>query len=297
MANILVGISSWSDRSLIESGFYPEDVKTPAERLRFYSQNFPVAEIDSIYHHFPARRVIDLWLNSTPDGFKFDVKAFSLFTQHPTPYESLPRPVKDEYGSRITTRGNVYWHHLPPQATEWMWQVFIGTIEAFNHAGKFGTIVFQFPPWFHPNEENFEYLIHIRKKLSPYRIAVEFRFESWFDETNCKNTLRFLKEQNISLVCVDEPQGFRSSIPTVPEVTTDLGFIRFHGRNSETWEKKGIAGEARFRYLYKQRELKEWLSRIRSMAARTKELHIIFKNKYSDYPVKNARQLIKILGV
>jgi uncharacterized protein YecE (DUF72 family) len=297
MANILIGISSWSDRSLIESGFYPEVVRTPAERLRFYSQNFPVAEIDSIYHHFPARRVIDLWLNSTPDGFKFDIKAFSLFTQHPTPFESLPRTVKEEYGPSITTKENVYWHHLPPEATERMWQIFTGTIEAFNQAGKFGAIVFQFPPWFHPAEENFEYLKDIRKRLSPYRIAVEFRFDSWFDATNRESTLRFLKEQNISLVCVDEPQGFRSSIPPVPEATTDFGFIRFHGRNNETWEKKEVAGEDRFRYLYRQRELKEWVPKIFGMAARTKELHIIFKNKYSDYPVRNARQLKKMLKV
>ena len=107
MARILIGISSWADKSLVESGFYPKEIKMPAERLHYYSQNFPVAEIDSSYHHFPTRHDLDLWLNNVPDGFIFDLKAFSLFTQHPTPFGSLPRMIRDEFGSRITAKGNI----------------------------------------------------------------------------------------------------------------------------------------------------------------------------------------------
>ncbi len=42
-----------------------------------------------------------------------------------------------------------------------------------------------------------------------------------------------------SLVCVDEPQGFQSSVPLLAEVTASLGVVRFHGRNRDNWEKKG----------------------------------------------------------
>jgi uncharacterized protein YecE (DUF72 family) len=108
MGRILIGISSWSDKTLLASEFYPGDVKTPVERLRFYSQDFPIAEIDATYHHLPAGGVIDLWLNNTPDGFKFDIKAFSMFTHHPTPFDSLPGPIKEEFGNAISTRGNIY---------------------------------------------------------------------------------------------------------------------------------------------------------------------------------------------
>jgi uncharacterized protein YecE (DUF72 family) len=79
-------------------------------------------------------------------------------------------------------------------------------------------------------------------------------------------------------------------------VTAPLGFIRFHGRNSDNWERKGISAEERFNYLYAGDELREWVPRTRDMAERTTELHIIFKNKYRDYPATNARQLSEMLG-
>ena len=86
MSQILIGTSSWADHSLVESGlFYPPEVKTPAGRLSYYSERFPIAEIDSSYHYFPTRQNLTLWLENTPPGFVFDIRAFNLFTGHPTP--------------------------------------------------------------------------------------------------------------------------------------------------------------------------------------------------------------------
>jgi len=45
----------------------------------------------------------------------------------------------------------------------------------------------------------------------------------------------------LHLCLVDEPQGFSSSVPPVVAVTAPLVMLRFHGRNRETWEKKGIS--------------------------------------------------------
>ena len=97
MGRILVGISSWAEPELVQSGFYPAEVKTPEARLSYYASRFPVAEIDSSYHFFPTQRNLELWLENTPDGFTFDVKAFSLFTQHPTPFTALPRTIREKY--------------------------------------------------------------------------------------------------------------------------------------------------------------------------------------------------------
>ncbi|MBI4285215.1 MAG: DUF72 domain-containing protein [Chloroflexi bacterium] len=296
MARVLIGISSWADKSLMESGFYPEEIKTPAERLRYYSQNFPVAEIDSSYHHFPTRRDLDLWLGNAVEGFVFDVKAFSLFTHHPTPFNSLPGTIRDEFGPRIKAKGNVYLHHLPPEAVDSLWQGFVRTIETFRRAGKFGAALFQFPPWFHPDSKNFDYMAHVRERLSSYPVAVEFRFGAWLDEANRKKTLGFLKEHGMALVCVDEPQGFASSVAPIAEVTAPPGFVRFHGRNREAWGRKDVTADEKFRYLYEENELEEWVPRIRAMAHEADELHIIFKNKHADFPVRNARQLGRMLG-
>jgi uncharacterized protein YecE (DUF72 family) len=108
MGKILIGISSWADTELIHSNFYPPEVKTPESRLSYYASRFPIAEIDSSYHFFPTQRNLALWLENTPDGFKFNVKAFRLFTQHPTPFSSLPRTIREKYAGQIHAKGNIY---------------------------------------------------------------------------------------------------------------------------------------------------------------------------------------------
>lgn len=297
MGRILIGISSWSDSTLIESGFYPKEVKTPGDRLRYYSINFPVAEIDASYHYFPIRRNLDLWLENTPPGFIFHIKAFSLFTQHPTPFTSLPRSLRDKFGSLIEQEGNIYLHHLPAEAVNELWQGFARIVQTIKSAGKLGVVLFQFPPWFHPRPDNFDYIAKCQENLAPFHLAVEFRAGAWLDEENRERTLSFLREHELALVCVDEPQGFRSSVPPLAEVTAPLGFIRFHGRNSENWERKSISADEKFNYLYDKSELSEWVPKIREMAEKVVELHVIFKNKYRDFPVKNARQLSQMLDI
>ncbi len=296
MARVLIGISSWADRGLVGSEYYPASVKTAAARLEYYSREFSLAEIDSSYHHFPMRRELDLWLNNVPEGFTFDVKAFSLFTQHPTPLTALPRSIREEFGPDIKAKGNIYWHHLPEKAAASLWAGFARSVESLRAADKFGAVMFQFPPWFHPAKENYSYIARVKEMLSPYQIAVEFRFDAWLNDEHRETTLRFLKDREIALVCVDEPQGFRSSIRPLATVTARLGVVRFHGRNAAAWEQKNTGPDEKFKYLYNKEELEEWLPRVRSMAAETEQLHVIFKNKHDDYPVKNALQFSRMLG-
>ena len=281
---------------MVRSGFYPPDVKTPEERLSYYASRFSVAEIDSSYHFSPTRRNLALWLENTLDGFIFDVKAFSLFTQHPTPFTALPRAIREKYGRQIHTKGNVYLHHLPEAGVNELWTIFIGVLESFRIAGKLGAVLFQFPPWFHPEPRNRDYIVSCRERLSEYYVAVEFRVGSWLDKHR-EETLQVLRKYQIALVCVDEPQGLKSSVPAVDDVTAPLAIIRFHGRNQENWERKGIPPTEKFSYLYSEAELREWVPRIRSMAEEARELHIIFKNKHVDFPVKNAMRLKELLGL
>jgi uncharacterized protein YecE (DUF72 family) len=296
MGRILTGISSWADRGLIASDFYPDGVKTAAERLQYYGQNFPVAEIDGSYHYFPTKHNLELWLANSPEGFNFDIKAFSLFTGHPTPFASLPHSIREGNPQLAEHKGSIYPHHLTPEALNDLWLLFSRTLQSVERGGKLGAVLFQFPHWFHPGEKSNDYLKECRERLPHFRIAVEFRAGAWLDEERREATLRLLHEHNLTLVCVDEPQGFRSSIPPLAEVTAPLGYIRFHGRNGDNWEGRGISGEERFRYLYDENELREWIPKIRHMEANTDRLHIIFKNKYADYPIRNARQLNQLLA-
>ncbi len=296
MSQILVGTSSWADHSLVESGlFYPPEVKTPAGRLRYYSEKFPIAEIDSSYHFFPTRQNLALWLDNTPPGFVFDVRAFSMFTGHPTQPASLPRSIREEHEELANHTGNLYLHHLPADVAERLWEVFASLVRIVEEAGKLGVLLFQFPPWFHLNKENFDYLVTCREHFPSYRLAVEFRTGGWLSADNLEATLNFLRQHQLALVCVDEPQGLKTSVPNVTEVTSAVGVVRFHGRNAENWEKKGITAEERFNYLYTEDELRAWLPEISRMAGQSDKIHVIFKNKSHDFAVRNARQFTEIL--
>jgi uncharacterized protein YecE (DUF72 family) len=296
MNKILVGISAWADRGLVASGYYPAGVSTPADHLRYYSREFPVAEIDATYHRFATQKLLAFWLDNTPPGFVFNVKAFSLFTQHPTPFASLPRAFRERFPALGEHKGNLYPHHFPDEAIDDLWDGFIRTAGAFREVGKLGAVLFQFPPWFHPGRESFDYLEECCRRLPGLPLAVEFRATAWFDAEHLGGTLDFLRGLGISVVCVDEPQGFRSSLPPVAEVTAPLGLVRFHGRNRDNWERRDTGPDERYSYLYSDDELEEWLPGVRAMAEKTEALHVVFKNKHADYPVRNARRFKEMLG-
>ncbi len=131
--------------------------------------------------------------------------------------------------------------------------------------------------------------------LPQFQLAVEFRFDAWLNEENGAHTIRFLREREIALVCVDEPQGFRSSIPPLVGVISRLGIVRFqvgmpgHGSQKLPVRMKNSG-------IYTSGTNWRWLPKIREMANEADELHVIFKNKHADYPVKNARQFSRLLG-
>jgi uncharacterized protein YecE (DUF72 family) len=296
-ARVLVGTCSWTDKTLLESGWYPPEARTPADRLRYYALHFPIVEVDSSYYALPSPRNALLWAQRTPDAFVFDVKAFALFTHHPTPPRSLPRDIHDALPPELKEKRNLYYRDLPTELTDELWRRFVQSLEPLAMAGKLGVVLFQFPPWFQPRRESRQYIASLRERLPDFQVAVEFRQARWLaDERDRQQTLRFLREHRLPLACVDEPQGFSSSVPPLAEVTAPVAVVRFHGRNAETWEARGLTTAERFNYLYSPEELGEWVPRIRHMAQEAEEVHVLFNNCYRDYAVRNARQMAQALG-
>ena len=292
MGDILIGTCSWTDPTLIESGrFYPSPSLSAEARLRYYASQFPIVEVDSPYYALPSERTSGLWVKRTGDDFIFDIKAFRLFTQHPTPQSALPKDIRQALPADLTEKNNLYSRDLPDELTEELWARFERALLPLDSTGKLGVVLFQFPPWFYPGNGQREYILSCKERLPQYRIAVEFRHNSWLNEKNRERTLSFLRDNNLLFVCVDEPQGFSSSVPPVVEATADLSLIRFHGRNREMWEKKGVSVTERFNYLYNERELGEWMPRIKELASRTQQLHILFNNCHQDKAVVNAKQV------
>lgn len=215
VGDILVGTASWTDKTLLESGWYPPSADTPQARLEYYASQFPLVEVDSTYYAPPNERTVALWEQRTPPWFTFNIKAFSLLTGHPTKPSALPKDLRPEDGGK-----NLYPKDLPAQSYEDVWTRFLSALDPLVGAGKLGLILFQFPPWFTIRRANKQYLLEVAARCRPLRVAVEFRHASWFAGDNRAETLDFLTEHELPFVCVDMPQGHRSSIPPVLAATS-----------------------------------------------------------------------------
>jgi uncharacterized protein YecE (DUF72 family) len=155
------------------------------------------------------------------------------------------------------------------------------------------------PPWFYYRRSSLAHIAHCAKVLDGYQIAVEFRNRTWFDDRHRTEVLAFEREHSLAHVVVDEPQGFSSSIPTVWEVTCPaLAIFRLHGRNTETWDKKGLATSSeRFDYEYKEQELEEFVHAVRRLAQQARRVHAVFNNNLRDQGIRGARLFSTLLGL
>lgn len=297
-ARILVGTCSWADKTLIDSGWYPPGVRTPEERLRYYAQQFPIVEVDSAYYALPAERNAALWAERTPPSFVFDVKAYGLFTHHPAQVRSLPKELREALPPALQAKPNLYLRDAPPDLVDEAWRRFNQALLPLDSAGKLGVVLFQFPPWFLPGDRSHDYISEAKARLGQYRMAIEFRNSLWLsDPDRQERTLRFLADEAIPYVCVDEPQGFKSSVPPIIAATAPLGIMRLHGRNAMVWEQKGLGAADRFDYLYSEDELHDLAPRVLRLAEITEETHVLFNNCHGDYAVRNARRIGEILGL
>jgi uncharacterized protein YecE (DUF72 family) len=291
--SILVGTCSWTDKTLIDSGnFYPEDVKTPEARLKFYASKFPVVEVDSSYYAIPSERTAKQWAKRTPDDFVFDVKAFRLLTTHQTQPKVLPKHVSE---SLPVAKKTVYYKDLPGELVDAVWSEFRAALRPLKDAGKLGVVLFQFPPWFLPHKESLAHIEECIERMEGYQLAVEFRHETWFSEKGRVRTLAFERTHGLVNVVVDEPQGLKTSVPAVWEVTNqDLAMIRLHGRNHATWERKGLkAASERFDYWYDKKELAQLVPDIKALEA--KKVHVLFNVNNQDQGQKGAATLQSLL--
>jgi uncharacterized protein YecE (DUF72 family) len=296
---ILIGTSSWTDPTLVkEADFYPKGAKTAEARLKFYASKFPLVEVDSTYYFPPSERNAVLWIERTPGHFTFNIKAYSLLTNHPTKPASLYKEVRDELPKELLYKRNLYRENLSDEAVEEVWRRFHDALMPLHSAGKLGAVLFQFPQWFTISKKSKAYIEEAADRLKDFRVAVEFRSDTWMSERNREESLAFLEERNLPYVCVDMPQGFRSSIPPIAATTaSDLAMVRFHGRNERAWETKSDTASARFRYDYPKDELQEWVPRIRDLAKETRETHVLMNNCYRDFAVRNARELGDMLDL
>ena len=298
-AAIRIGTCSWADESLTKY-FYPPQVKGAAERLRYYAERFDTVEANSTYYRLPDREMVEKWAGRTPEGFVMHVKAFGVMTRHPVKVEQLPTDLRDD--APTDERGRV--DRPPREFRAEVFRRFHHALEPLRETRKLGGILMQFPPYIVPKPASFEYLEWALEQLGGDETLVEFRHASWLDDEHRSETLAFLERHHMTYVIVDAPrlQG-RNVLPTVVTTTTPTAYIRFHGRNAETWNKRVRSAAERFDYLYPEDELREWVEPLSKLAGAAENVYAMFNNNgrsvtdgetIAQAPV-NAQMLRKLL--
>ncbi len=297
---IQVGTASWTDKSLIQSKrFYPRGCSTAEDRLRFYASCFPMVEVDSSYYAMPSAKNSQLWADRTPDNFRFNVKAFRLFTGHQTPQIALPKDIAEELAPHFAGKKNIYYKDVPDSIRDVLWARFESAVKPLKDAGKLTALHFQFAPWMIPGDQAFRHIEECAGRLPGYLIAVEFRNRAWFDGKRDEETIAFERDLGVAHLVVDEPQSGSKSIPQVWAVASPKPVIlRLHGRNETTWDAKGLtAASDRFDYDYSNAEIAELAVKVREIAQRVELVQVINNNNYEDQNVRNAASMMRELGL
>ena len=255
-ARVYVGTSGYSYNDWIGS-FYPPGTDK-SDFLDFYASRFSMVELNFTYYRQPEPRILSNMLAATGEDFLFSIKAHRSMT-----------------------------HEIDTGALDPV-SVYLRGIEPLAASGRLAAVLLQFPYSFHYTVDNRRYLAELCNKIQHLPLAVEFRNASWQQEkVYCE-----LSSRGIAAVVVDCPP--LASLPAPdPVTTTDFGYIRFHGRNSENWWSG--TNESRYDYLYSEGELEGWLDKIAAMAGNTGVLHIAFNNHWRGQAVRNALQLKAML--
>jgi uncharacterized protein YecE (DUF72 family) len=304
-APIRIGTCSWADEALTKH-WYPKGVSSAEARLRFYAEHFSTVEVDSTYYRLPDETMVSRWAERTPDGFVMHVKAFGVMTRHPVKAEQLPPDLRE--AAPVDDRGRV--DRPPRELRGEVFRRFLEALEPLRAAGKLGGILFQLPPYVVYKDYSLDYLEWAREQLGRDEMLVEFRHRSWLDDENRDASLAFLERIGAGYVVVDAPRSdtAKNLVPTVVATTSPTAYVRFHGRNLGTWNKRGGSAAERFDYLYSDEELGEWVEPLRELAGQSEQAYAFFNNNASsedpDNPLRrvaqaatNARQLRRLLDV
>ena len=299
MSRIRIGICSWTDRTLLKSGFYPASASNPAGRLAYYASHFNVAEIDSTYYALADVRSAFRWIGGTPYDFLFGVKSYGIFTFHRVKFGSLPEWLRIELGGG-SPDALVNREDLSHKQRVKLYEEFLQPVEILQSAGRLAYLLFQFPPNFLYSAKALSYIKKIREMSGPMPLALEVRNRSWLDKGNRDAFFRVLRDQNVAYVAVDEP-ALSWTVPPVWPVTAEWGTVaRFHGRNQAGWRNSKATVHERFDYEYRREELEDWAEKIimiRDEPRVSQKIFLMFNNCVADKAVRGAWLMRDMLGL
>lgn len=251
---IIVGTSGYSFDDW-EGNFYPPGLPK-GKRLDFYKDHFDVAEINSTYYRIPHAAVFYHMVNKVGEDFDFVVKTHRSFTHN-------RRDIENDT--------NAFNEALTPM----------------RESGKLKGYLAQFPYGFRFSRSNMDHIRSGKDLFGDIPLYVEFRHKSW-DIPEVYDTLR---KEEIGFCCVDEP-ALSDLFPPKAELTTDIGYVRLHGRNAKNWWGKG--GD-RYDYLYSKNELLDWKRKIDDLKSRSDKIYLFFNNCHLGQAVINAKMFVELI--
>jgi uncharacterized protein YecE (DUF72 family) len=285
--SVRIGTCSWADDSLSKL-WYPRGVSSAEARLRYYADHFDTVEVNSSYYALPEAAMAEKWVERTPPGFVFHVKAFAMMTRHPVRAEQLPPELRSE--AALDDRGRV--DHPSRELRAEVFRRFSAGVDPLRQAGKMGGILLQLPQYITYGERAFEYLEWARDQLPGDELLVEFRHRSWLTDDHREEVLSFLEALPATYVIVDAPRMESNNVaPTVVAATSSSAYLRLHGRNAATWNKRGGSASERFDHLYTEAELAEWVEPLRELAERHENVWAMFNNNGRSTDVASGREI------
>ena len=270
MTKLLIGTSGFKFDDW-KGTFYPTDLK-PSNWLNYYAERFNCLEVNASYYRLIHPATFYQMAKKAPEGFEFTVKAYRSLTHEPARGAGLRPGIGAESESDFET--------------------FVESLKPLLEAGKFGCVLAQFPSSFRNTAESRAYLAELQDKFRGFELplVVEFRNREWIAES----VFEFMREHQVGFCAVDEPQ-FKTLMPPIAMATSDIGYVRFHGRNYEKWWKGGESGKERYDYLYSQEELQEWVPKIQQIAESSDKVYVFMNNCFQGQAAKNAVQMRELL--
>ena len=242
---------------------------TAAERLAFYAAQFSVVEADSTYYRPPSPELTGGWAERSPDGFRMNVKAYSLMTGHPTKPETLWTDIREAIEPEAAGKANVYPTHLPDDALDAVWYRFGDAMKPLRDAGKLGAVLLQYPQWFTPKHDNREELAQALREAARRPAASWWSSGRRCGSARTTSTARSAGSPTTTSgsSSVDAPKV--SKLPQGRRRTNaDIAVVRFHGRADDTWKARTSSAAERFKYLYNKRQLSPWVKHVEELACR-----------------------------
>jgi uncharacterized protein YecE (DUF72 family) len=180
-----IGCSGWSYREW-RDGLY---AGVPASRwLERYAETFDTVEVNGTFYRLPKREAVRGWVEQTPDGFLFAVKA-SRYLTHMRRLRSIEEGVAR------------FWEPLEP----------------LREAGRLGPVLWQLPESFPRDDDALAAALDV---LPSARHCFEFRHPSWF----AAGVRELLEERGASLAIGDDA---RRQLP-LPRPVGEVAYLRMH---------------------------------------------------------------------